>query len=171
MATKKAKSGPNLDIIVEVSAAQKALAPAAKRLTKALSTLKLDSLPTGALADLLYDLRQTGKLLGSITTAFDDIITPTIKLVEEHFIQTLEVGEATGVQGHKSRVQVTDSVIPVVSDWPAFYAHIKKTGAFELLNRAPNKVSIVERWDSRKEVPGIGKFHAKKVSCTKLGGK
>lgn len=165
------KQAPKLDITVEISAASKALAPAVKRLTKSLAALDPASLPIGALADTLYDLRQLTKQLNSITAPFDDALTPAVKLLEEHFVQTLAVGESSGVQGLKSRVQVTDSVIPVVEDWPKFYAAIKKTGSFELLNRAVNRTAVQERWDAHKEVPGVGKFHAKKVSCTKLSGK
>ncbi len=125
----------------------------------------------GALSDLLYDLRQTGKILNTIVAPFDDVVAPAIKLVEEHFIQKLAADESSGVQGKKSRVQVTVSVIPVVDDWPVFYEHIRKTKSFELLNRAVNRAAVTERWDQKKQVPGVGTFHAKKVSCTKLGGK
>ena len=162
---------PVTDVLTELTAATKALAPAIKRLTKTLGSLDPAKLPAGAVADTLYDLRQTSKLLKGIITPFDDVIDPAVKTLEEHFIQTLSVDESTGVQGQKSRVQVTASVIPVVEDWSKFYAHIKKTGGFELLNRAVNRAAVTERWDAKKQVPGVGKFTAKKVSCTKLGGK
>ena len=166
-----ATAAPKLDIIPEVAAAQKALAPAVKRLTKILQKLSVDKLPFGTVADMLYDLKQLSKILGALTAPFDDLLLPSVKITEEHFVQKLAVGESSGVQGLKSRVQVTESVIPVVEDWTKFYAHIKKTNEFELLNRAPNKAAITERWDSKRQVPGIGKFHSKRVSCTKLGGK
>jgi hypothetical protein len=162
---------PKLDITTEIIAATKALAPAAKRLAKVLGKLDPTTIPEGALADTLYDLRQLTKSLGSVTAQFDDFLSPAIKLVEEHFVQTLAVGEATGIQGKRSRVQVTEAIIPAVEDWEKFYMHIKKTGAFELLNRAVNRTAVQERWDAHKAVPGVGKFHAKKVSCTKLSGK
>lgn len=165
------KQVPSLTVTTEVEAAAKALAPAVKRITKSLRDLDVTKLPIGGLADLLYELRQLGKVFGTLSAPLDDLLPDTIKMVEDHFIQTLMVGDSSGVQGMKSRVQVTESVIPVVKDWPTFYAHIKKTGEFELLNRAPNRTSIVERWDAKKQVPGIDKFHAKKVSCTKLSGK
>lgn len=171
MATKKSAKSLNVEIISEVTAASKAIAPAVKRLKTALSSIDPSKLPIGALSDLLYDLRQVGKLMNTITSPIDEVVTPAIKLVEEHFIQTLAVGESSGVQGHKSRVQVTDAVIPTIEDWTKFYAHIKKTGEFELLNRAVNKAAVSERWEAKKNVPGVGKFHAKKVSCTKLSGK
>lgn len=160
-----------LELTIEMSAAQKALAPAVRRLTKLLEKLVPANLPIGALADALYDMKQLSKVLNTLTAPFDDLLLPSVKLAEEHFVQKLAVGESSGVQGLKSRVQVTENIIPVVSDWPKFYAHIKKKGEFELLNRAPNRVAIVERWEAHKEVPGVGKFHAKKVSCTKLPGK
>lgn len=167
----KIVSGPNLDIAPEMTAAQKALSPAVKRLSKILEKFAADKLPVGAVADALYDLKQLGKVLAALTAPFDDLLLPSVKSTEEHFVQTLKVGESSGVQGLRSRVQVTDSVVPIVKDWPKFYAHIAKTKEFELLNRAPNRLAIVERWTAKKQVPGIDKFNQKKVSCTKLAGK
>ncbi len=168
MATKKTVS---VDVAAEVVVASKTLAPAVKRLKKVLDTLDPAKLPVGAAADLLYDLRQTAKMLSALSAPFDDAIGPAAKLLEEHFVQTLKVGEASGVQGMHSRIQVTEAAVPNVADWPKFYAHIKKTGAFELLGRAVNKAAVKERWDLKKDVPGVVVFRQKKVSCTKLGGK
>jgi len=167
----KTNSAPDVSILKELGVANKALAPAVKRLTLILSKLDPKKLPVGSLADLLYDLEQVGKQLSSLSAPFIDVLGPSIKVVETHFIDTLAVGESSGVQGMQARVQITDSVIPTIDDWDKFYEHIRKTRSFELLNRAPNRKAIVERWDAKKQVPGVGKFVAKKVSCTKLGGK
>jgi hypothetical protein len=167
----KAVAAPKLDISAQVEAASKALAPAVKNLTKALAAMDPAGLPVGSLVDALYDLRQLSKVLASITKPLDELIDPKVKQVEDHFIQTLAVGESSGVQGKKSRVQVTEAVRPTITDWDKFYAYIKKNNAFELLNRAPNRVAITERWDAKKQIPGVGSFHDKKVSCTKLSGK
>jgi hypothetical protein len=169
--TAKQAKALDLDVSQEVAAAAKALAPAAKRITAAMKKLDPGKLPVGALADTLYEMRQLGKVLNTLTAPFDDVMPDALKAVEEHFVQTLRVGESSGVQGMRSRVQITESAVPIVKDWPALYAHILKTKSFELLNRAPNRLAIQERWDSKKQVPGVDKFIAKKVSCTKLGGK
>ena len=168
----KVDKTPDVDIVKEVAAAAKALAPAAKRLNTALAKLDPKKLPQGAVADLLYDLTQNSKLLGSVTAAFDDVLPPVVKRLQDYFIDTLKAGESSGVQGMKSRVQVTDKPVPQVAaeDWPVFYAYIRKNNAFELLNRAPNAAAIKERLDNKKQVPGVTIFHAKKVSCTKLSG-
>lgn len=161
----------DVDVSKELTEASKALAPALKRLKARLAKLDPAKQQPGALADLLYGLEQLAKQLGTLAAPFTDVVQPKIKEVEDHFINTLAVGEATGVQGHSARVQINDQVVPTVENWEAFYAHIKKTGSFELLNRAVNRKAVTERWDAKKQVPGVGRFVAKKVSCTKLSGK
>jgi hypothetical protein len=162
---------PSLNVTKEVQAATKALAPAAKRLTKSLNNLRVEDIPPGKLADFLYELVQLGKMLSKLTTPFDDILPPTKKAVEDHFINTLSVNETSGVQGTGARVQITQSEIPTPTDWPAIYKHIQKTGEFELLGRKLSTEAIRERWENKKQIPGIGVFIAKKVSCTKLSRK
>ena len=161
---------PNVDIVKEVAAAAKALAPAAKRLTAALQRLDPKKLPFGAASDLLYQLRAVVAMVPNLNQPFDDVLAPAIKLLNEHFINSLAVGESSGVQGMTSRTQVTDNPVPVIAEggWPKFYAHVKKTGEFELLNKALNRNAVRERWDQKKQVPGVTVFHDKKVSCTKL---
>jgi hypothetical protein len=164
----------NAGINDELEAAHKALAPAVKRLGKSLSRLDQDTLadmPFGALADLLYDLRQTASQAAHLADSLQEVVSPAVKMLEEYFINSLKVGESSGVQGHKSRVQVTDSPIPTVEDWAALYEYIRKNKAFELLNKAVNRAAVQERWEAKKKVPGINVFHVKKVSCTKLNGK
>lgn len=168
---KKLSHSPNLDITKELAAAERALRPAAERLKKALKGLKPGSLPIGALSDLLYQLRNVKNLVPSLSAPFDDVLRPVEKVVEEYFIQTLAVGESSGIQGMSSRTQITESVIPTVEDWIAFYGYVRKNNAFELLNRAVNREAVRERWEAKKQVPGVKAFHAKKVSCTKLSGK
>lgn len=161
----------DIEITAEVIAASKALAPAVKRLNKALAKLDPAKLPVGTASDLLYDLEQVCRLVPNLAAPFNDVINPAIKALEDHFIQALKVGESSGVQGMHSRVQVTESAVPNVEDWSKFYAYIAKNKAFELLNKAVNRVAVRERWEAKKQVPGVGKFIAKKVSCTKLSGK
>jgi hypothetical protein len=167
------KKVPNVDISGELQVASKALAPAVKRLTKALAQLDPSTLPAGAVSDLLYDLRQTTKQAAGLAGGLDDALKPAVKALEEHFIQTLKADEASGIQGARSRVQVTDTAVPVIKpeDWPAFYAYAVKTKQFELLQHSVNAAAVRERWNNKKQVKYVSVFHAKKVSCTKLGGK
>jgi len=164
---------PIVAFTTELIAAQKALAPAATRLRRALENLKPESLPIGVVSDLLYTLRGAAKLVPSLADPFNDVLVPALKTLDDYFVATLKVGESSGVQGMSSRTQISEDVIPVVAaaDWPKVYAYIKRTGSFEILNKALNRTAVRERWDAKKQVPGVNKFIAKKVSCTKLSGK
>jgi len=146
------------------------LTPVAQKLNKLLTPLELEGLLDGAASDLMYTLRQSAKTPATALAAFEDVFKPFDKRLEEHFIATLDAA-TTGVQGALSRVQVTVKSVPVVNDWTALYAHIAKKKEFDLLNKALNAAAVKERWEQQKQVPGVGSFIAKKVSCTKLGGK
>jgi hypothetical protein len=161
---------PNLDISKDVALATKALAPAAKRLEKALAMLDPAKIPTGALADALYDLKALGKLLNSITAPFDDFLPATVKTIEDYFINTLEVGESSGVQGYLARVQVTTKPVPVIKpeNWIKFWTYVAKTKQWDLLQRKVSSDAVRERWDNKKQVKFVDVFNAKSTSCTKL---
>ena len=118
----------------------------------------------GACADALYLTREErlreGKQVAELE-AYE-------KAIKAHVIDTLPKSESTGVAGKVARVAVTTQKVPVVEDWDAFYKHVKKTGHFELLNRAVNAAAVQERWDAGKAVPGVGSFNVAKVSVTKI---
>lgn len=116
----------------------------------------------GARADLLYITRAARYKLQHEVAKLEAIESA----IEEYFINNLSTKESTGVAGKVGRVQVQPKVVPVVEDWPKFYAHIKKTGEFELMQRRVAEGAVKERWDAKKQVPGVGRFNAKKVSCT-----
>ena len=162
----------NVDLTKELAAAVKALQPAVTRLTRALKA-DFTKLPSGAAADLLYDMRQTRQQLNSLTAPLDDLLAPAVKALEEHFVQTLKADEASGVQGRYSRVQVTPNDIPTVKaeNWLKFFAYVAKTKQWELLAHKISAEAVRERWNNKKQVKFVDVFHDKRVSCTKLQGK
>lgn len=159
-----------VNITKEAAKAEKVLAPALERLKETLPADFSKAKP-GALVDLLYALRDAKQVLGAVTAPLEEAIHEATRALEEHFITTLAVGAASGLQGMEARVQITDSAIPQVADWDKFYEHIRKTRSFELLNRKVNLEAVRERWALKKQVPGVTVFYAKKVSCTKLNGR
>lgn len=166
-----------VDVSKELEAAQKALAPAIRKLKK-LTDLKPKDMPVGKVVDLLYDLRELKSLVGKITTPLvEDILSPVVKTLEEHFIMTLAVGESSGVQGSHSRVQVTPYAVPVLDSetkdaLEQFVRYVVRTKQFDLLKRdVINRDAVRERWDDKKQVVGVTAFNTKKVSCTKLNGR
>ena len=117
-----------------------------------------------ARADLLYTVDQ---IAGQRSKEVDTVKKFVTKL-EQWFIQELPTDDATGIAGKLARVSIKSKEIATAADWPTFYAHIKKKGEFELLNKAINQKAVKERWDAGKQVPGLGKFTKKTISLTKV---
>ena len=164
----------NVDVTKELIAAQKALAPAVKRLTKALGALNPKKIPIGSVVDLLYAIKTVKSALSALSKPLrEDVLEPAEKLLEEYFINNLAIGESSGVQGRAARVQISSSPQPVIKpeDWEKFFAYVAQTKQWELLQRKVNRDAVRERWDLKKQVKFVGVFNAKTVSCTKLTGK
>lgn len=88
--------------------------------------------------------------------------------LDQYFIDTLPVSQASGIAGQVARVQIKPNPKPIVEDWDKFYAYVKKNNAFDLLQRRVSESAVEERWADKKQVPGVGIFHTKKVSVTKI---
>jgi len=114
-------------------------------------------------ADLLFTLdREDLKELRDAYNEMDGFV----KKLKAWFVQEFD-GDQQGVTGKLGRVEIKKKDVPVVKDWTKFYAYIKKNSAFELLNKAVNAKSVNERWEQKKEVPGIEAFSKASVSLTK----
>jgi hypothetical protein len=114
-------------------------------------------------ADLLYKARERRLSMQRETERVEKLE----KQLQAWFVETLPASQ-TGVAGRLARVQIETKAVPQVEDWGLFYAHVKRTGSFELLQRRLSETAVKERWDDKKIVPGVTIFHAKKVSCTRI---
>jgi hypothetical protein len=118
----------------------------------------------GACADKLFELRNK-RLAGQKLV---DEVEAEEKALKTYIIENLPKSEASGVAGKLARVTVVTKQVPEVEDWNAFYAHIKKTGSFDLLGKGLGKAAITARWEDGKEVPGVKHFNAVTVSINKV---
>lgn len=130
-----------------------------------LSRFKAAKTPA-ARADLLYSLtenewKERKKNL--------DVLDKFLSVLEQWFIQEFK-DDQRGVTGKQGRVEVKDKEVANVEDWDKLYAHILKAKAFSLLNRALNQKAVKERWEVKKNVPGVKRFIAKTLSLTSVKG-
>lgn len=137
--------------------------PAKKTAAKKPAPFKIPK-TIGACADLLYTTRQERLALDHDSKDMQE----NEKLLRNHIIDTLPKSEASGVAGKLARVSVVTTEVNQVEDWDKFYAYIKKTGFFHLLNRAINQAAIDEVLATGKKIPGVVKFPVVKVSLNKV---
>lgn len=87
--------------------------------------------------------------------------------LEEELIQHCEKSELDGAVGVRALVKIERKPYPTVAaeDWPKVWAHIKKTGEFELLQKRISVEAVRERWNAGKTVSGVTKFTKIALKC------
>lgn len=150
----------------------------ARETTAAKPKLKMPKLPKslGACVDL-YKKYNVQRLAAQKDV---DAIEEIEKGVKSHIIDNLPKGD-TGAVGTSFKGVAYNDTVFIVEDWDKFYAHIKKTGEFDLLNRAINQAAVKERISMQeppkteaarkkwrpKLPPGVGSMNVVKLSVTK----
>jgi hypothetical protein len=114
--------------------------------------------------DLLYTTRQERLALEKLV---EELKTKE-NILREHLIANLPKSEASGIAGKIARVKIDTKDVPHVKDWETLQKYVKRTGSFELLQRRISDTAVKERWEAGKEVPGVERFTATVVSCTKV---
>jgi hypothetical protein len=117
-----------------------------------------------ACVDLLYQTRQERLESQRIIEDLHNLETQ----LKDHIIDKLPKSDATGIAGKLARATIVVKAKPTVENWDEFYAHVKKTGQFDLLQRRLSESAVVERWEDKKAVPGVGKFNVVSVSVNKV---
>lgn len=131
----------------------------------------------GACVDLYHSLRAKRLANDKLSTEMKAEET----FVSEHLISKIDKTSSVGVVGKEYKALVISDVQYQVEDWKKFYAHIQKTGEFDLLNRALNQAAIKERVNAQerppgkrgenwkpKLPPGVKTFPVTKLSVTKV---
>lgn len=126
--------------------------------------LKASSKSLGPLADLLYRARQERYAAQKRVDA--------MKVEERALEAKLRAGllklEGNTVGGRKARVTLGLKQVPKVVNWDALYAHIQKTGEFELLHRRVSDEAVKERAEQKIRVPGVQLEPVQVLSVEKL---
>lgn len=125
---------------------------------------KLPTKTLGGVVDQLHDVREARLALNKVVEA----IKEEEQRLTDHIIDTVNADLEGGAVGKRYKAIIQRDQKPVIEDYDKFTAHIKRTGNFDLLNRAVNAAAVKERWENNKEVPGIGHFSFKKLSITKV---
>jgi hypothetical protein len=114
-------------------------------------------------SDLLYTTREAR--LAKQREA--DKLEALEKALKKHFVENL-AKSSSGVAGRIALTRIILNPIPVVENWDSFYAFVRRTNSFDLLQRRLAETAVKERLDAKKKLPGVTIFQDKKVSVTRL---
>ena len=117
-----------------------------------------------ACADKYWELKQARLAQQKIVDAIEE----EEKAIKAWIIDSLPKSEASGVAGKLCRVSAVTKEIPQVEDYEKFYAYVKKTNRFDLLQKRLSEAAVKEIWEDGKQVPGVKAFQAVTLSVNKL---
>lgn len=85
--------------------------------------------------------------------------------MEANLLQRLKDEGMTKATGGKASIAISESIVPQVEDWDAFYKYIGRNKAFHLLERRPSAGAYRELMAQRtKPLPGVVPFTKQKLS-------
>lgn len=85
--------------------------------------------------------------------------------MEASVLQRLKDEGMAKATGRLASVAITESIVPQVEDWDAFYKYIGRNKAFHLLERRPSAGAYRELMAQRtKPLPGVVPFTKQKLS-------
>lgn len=103
------------------------------------------------------------------------------KKVKQHIIDNLSKSADTGAAGLRYRAQVVTKKVPrikvaedaepgqsTVAGWAAFWAYVRETGRFDLMQKRLADKAIKDMFDAGEDVPGVELFSQPDVSITKI---
>lgn len=120
------------------------------------STAALDTL-----IDDIYDIRNEIKALNKQV----DELKANKETME---LKLIDMMDSVGTDQSRSSVAtatISETTVPQVTDWDAFYRFIKRNNAFYMLERRPAAVAFRETLAQRKNraIPGVSSFTKRSV--------
>ena len=118
-----------------------------------------------------------GALIDKMSTVRDQrrIVAEQDKKLKEEYdgleIQLMDVFDKQATskgEGKKASASVSNSIIPNVVDWDAFYAYILKNKFTHLLQRRPSTEACRELFETKGKIPGVEPFTKRTINLRNL---
>jgi hypothetical protein len=118
----------------------------------------------GSRIDALNQLREDKRALEEKIK----VIEESYRELEEALMETLQKQGMDKATGKKASVSVSSIVVGNLVDDTAFFAYVKKTGYFHLLQRRLSDPAIRELLESKGSIPGVEPFVKKRLNLRSL---
>lgn len=138
---------------------RKAAAKQAAQVKGDIATL-LGDRTIGGMTDKLIQLRDAKRELEAEITK----IEAEVNEVTEALIAKLDAEGTNSGTGKLGSASISTNVVANVTDWDSFYAYIKKSGYFHLLQRRVSDPVFRELLESKGKVPGVEPFSKRRLN-------
>lgn len=98
-----------------------------------------------------------------------DLLEVQEKAIKKQVMERLGKAANKAISNGDRLFQIVTKDEPTISaeNWPKLYAHIQKTGEFELIERRLSKAAVKERAELGEKVPGVEWYPVDTLSDTK----
>lgn len=118
----------------------------------------------GGRIDSLNELREAKRKLEAEIKTIDE----TYGKLEEELLEMLEKQGMDKATGKAATVSISRSTSASIEDDTAFFAYVKKTGHFHLLQRRLSDPAVRELLESKGSIPGLKPFTKKRLNLRAL---
>jgi hypothetical protein len=118
----------------------------------------------GSRIDALNELRENKRKLEEQIK----VIEGSYHTLEEALMEDLKTQGMDKATGKKATVSISSTVVGTISDDKAFFAYVKKTGFFHLLQRRLSDPAVRELLESKGSIPGVEPFVKKRLNLRAL---
>ena len=118
----------------------------------------------GATSDALYRLKEK---IAALKRDIVELDKDRIEL-KKHAFQLLRDSRTIGAKGKEGQISIKEEDVPTIEDWSAFTKYVARTKNFDLLQHRLSSAAVKERWNDKKDVPGVGMFKKTDLSITKV---
>lgn len=119
------------------------------------------------IGQLIQELRELKSQLAELSKQTNDLKALRDEKEAQLIAHLREIG-LSQISDGKDTVSLTDTVVPQVYDWPAFYKYIHENEAYYLLERRPTATAYRElREQTESEIPGVRDYVKPTLSLRK----
>lgn len=115
----------------------------------------------GALNDALWEIREKQRKMQKEL----DELAQEREALERRLIDAMDAQGTDQSRGTYATATISESIKPQVEDWDAFWAYIRRTNSFYLLERRAAAVAYRETMERRrKPLPGVKSFVKRSIN-------
>lgn len=90
------------------------------------------------------------------------------RALKSKLMDALKAASISSIGGKKVKAELKEKKRPAVGDWGKLYAHIKKTGDFDLLQKRLTDSAVEARWEDEIEIPGVYAMGVDELSYSEI---
>lgn len=114
----------------------------------------------GSLTDKMHVLRENKRGLEEQVKKIEE----EYRELEMKLIELLDDQGTDRGAGKTATCTVSESIVPQVTDWDAFYKYIQRNKYWHLLERRPSVTGCRELFETKGVIPGVEKFKRRRIN-------